>query len=278
MSHLIRNVSPHGLTSAVALLALSALHACSRPSHFRSVPPPPLSAGVYYLDCSASQSGKGTEALPWNSPVSVNAFTFLPGDRLLLHRGTACKGALTPQGSGTANAPILIDAYGTGPQPVIRGGDAEEALKLFNQQYWEINNLEITGGNRYGIYVTGNAPNSSINHIYLRNLNLHDATYTSTRRADSGEVFISTNAAGQVLNDVLIDGVTAHDSHRAGPSDLVTGEHERGSARQLQCQTCGQVLASDTSNTVRTEKTLACPTHIAPLVVSIRLDPPDAAG
>lgn len=217
MSYLIqnilpRNVLPHGLTS-VALLVLSALHGCSGAGHSPPVPPPPSVATTYYLDCSASQNGNGTKAAPWNSLVSVNALTFLPGDRLLVNRGTVCNGALTPQGSGTANAPILIDAYGTGAQPIISGGSAEEALKLFNQQYWEINNLEITGGNRYGIYVTGNTPNSSINHIYLRNLNVHDATYTSSKRADSGEVFISTNAAGQVLNDVLIDGVTAHDSH-----------------------------------------------------------------
>jgi hypothetical protein len=99
-----------------------------------------------------------------------------------------------------------------GTPPVISGGSAEEALKLFNQQYWEISSLEIIGGSRYGVYVSGNTPNASINHIYLRNLNVHGATYTSTKRADSGEVFISTNAAGQILNDVLIDGVTAHNS------------------------------------------------------------------
>ena len=98
-------------------------------------------------------------------------------------------------------------------QPVICGGSPEETLKLFNQQYWEINNLEITGGNLYGVYVSGNIPNTSINHIHLKNLNVHDATYTSTKRADSGEVFISANAAGEILNDVLVDGVTAHDSH-----------------------------------------------------------------
>ena len=163
MSYLIqnilpRNVLPHGLTS-VALLVLSALHGCSGAGHSPPVPPPPSVATTYYLDCSASQNGNGTKAAPWNSLVSVNALTFLPGDRLLVNRGTVCNGALTPQGSGTANAPILIDAYGTGAQPIISGGSAEEALKLFNQQYWEINNLEITGGNRYGVYVSGNTPN-----------------------------------------------------------------------------------------------------------------------
>jgi hypothetical protein len=142
----------------------------------------------------------------------VNAFTFLPGDLLLLNRGTSCNQALAPQGSGAANHPIVIDAYGTGAQPVINGGSAQAALALFNQQYWEINNLEISGGQQYGIYVSGNTPNVSINHVYLRNLNVHGATYTSTKRADSGEVVISANGAGQIVNDVLIDGVTAHDS------------------------------------------------------------------
>lgn len=107
---------------------------------------------------------------------------------------------------------MVMDAYGTGPQPVINGGGAEAAVKLFDQQYWEINNLELTGGRVYGVYVSGNTPNSPLNHIYLRNLNVHGATYTSTKRADSGEVFLSAKAPGQVLNDVLIDGVTAHDT------------------------------------------------------------------
>lgn len=212
MSYPIRNILTRGLKSAMALLVFSVLHACSRPVH-APVPPPSGSATTYYLDCSASQNGDGTQGSPWNSLAPANAFTLRAGDHLLLKRGTACDGSLSPQGSGATNSPIVIDAYGTGAQPVVHGGSAEEALKLFNQQYWEINNLEITGGNRYGVYVSGNIPSSSLNHIYLRNLDVHGATYTSTKRADSGEVFISPNAAGQILNDVLIDRVTAHDSH-----------------------------------------------------------------
>ena len=188
MSYLIQNVLTRALTGAVALLLFSGLHACPGPGNSSSVTPPARSAAVYYLDCAASHDGDGKQATPWNSLTSVNAFTFIPGDHFLLKRGTSCNGALAPQGSGTANAPIVIDAYGTGAQPVISGGSAEEALKLFNQQYWEINNLEVTGGNRYGVYVSGNTAHQSINHIYLRNLNVHGATYTSAKRADSGEV------------------------------------------------------------------------------------------
>ena len=53
MSHLIQNVLL--LTSAVALLAFSALHGCSGLGHSPSIPPSPRSATTYYLDCSTSQ-------------------------------------------------------------------------------------------------------------------------------------------------------------------------------------------------------------------------------
>jgi hypothetical protein len=172
-----------------------------------------LSPSTYYVDCSAKASGSGTEAAPWKSLAPANSHGLNPGDHLLLKRGTACDGPLTPQGSGAPNAPIVIDAYASGKAPIIHGGQADEALKLFNQQYWEINNLEITGGNHYGVHVSGDTPNSSVTHIYLRNLDVHGATFNSTKRADSGEVFISTNAPAQVLHDILIDGVVAHDTH-----------------------------------------------------------------
>ena len=110
MLHFIRKFL--AVTSSLALLGFSVVHAWSGRSAF--LPPPSRSAAAYYLDCSASKNGSGTQASPWNSLASVNAFTFLPGDHLLLKRGTTCNGALTPQGSGAANFPIVIDAYGTG--------------------------------------------------------------------------------------------------------------------------------------------------------------------
>lgn len=171
------------------------------------------SSKSYYLDCSASHNGEGIEGSPWNSLTAVNSYELHPGDHLLVKRATVCNGSLAPQGSGAPKAAIVLDTYGSGPRPVIRSIDNEAALKLFNQQYWEINNLEIVGGTKYGVYVSGDIPNSSLTHIYLNNLDVHGATYASTKRADSGEVFVSPNGAAQVLTDVMIDGVVAHDSH-----------------------------------------------------------------
>lgn len=175
----------------------------------------PTPQGTYYVDCSAPTNGNGTQVSPWNALSSADAFTFTPGDQILLKRGTTCSGALNPKGSGSSGAPIIIDAYGEGAQPVIDGGLNEEAVKLVNQQYWEIRNLEIVGGNKFGIFVWGNVPNSSLNHLHLINLNVHGANYNSTNTGDSGEVYISPGGTNQVLNDVLIDGVSAYDSHVA---------------------------------------------------------------
>ena len=179
-----------------------------------SSPLPSVTAATNYVDCSASVDGNGTLTSPWNSLSDVNSHSFAPGSSVLFRRGTVCIGALQPQGSGIAGAPIIIDAYSVGTQPAIKADSStEEAIRLFNQQYWEVGDLEVIGGAKYGVYVGGNAPNTSIQHIYLRNLYVHNATGTSTQRGDSGEVYLAPGGVGQTLNDVLIDGVTAGDSN-----------------------------------------------------------------
>ena len=54
-------------------------------------------------------------------------------------------GILSPVGSGVAGAPIVIDAYGKGPKPVIdaRGVPNTAGIYLHNQEYWTIRNMEV---------------------------------------------------------------------------------------------------------------------------------------
>lgn len=106
-----------------------------------------------------------------------------------------------------------MDAYGTGALPIVNAGSAStEAVYLNNQQYWTIADLEIVGGVNYGVYVTGNTANQPLHGITLNDLNVHGATGTSTARSDSGEVYLDATGIGQTLNDIVINGVTAHDS------------------------------------------------------------------
>lgn len=167
---------------------------------------------TYYMDCSAQAQGDGSRVRPWNTLAAANSFHFAAGDQLLLKRGTACHGLLHPPGSGAPGTPIVIDAYGRGARPVIDGGENLAAVELFDQSGWEIHNLEITGGDRYGIFIGGTTPHIHLTHIVLENLDVHGAHYTSPHRSDSGEVFLSPRGLGEVLDDVRIDRVNAHDS------------------------------------------------------------------
>jgi hypothetical protein len=182
------------------------------PGSSSSTSSPPPARQAYFVNCSVSAAGNGTQSSPWHSLASVAARTFQPGDQILFQRGVSCSGMLAPQGSGTSAAPIVIDAYGSGALPVINGGSNPQAVKLFNQQYWEIRDLEIVGGNQYGVFISGDQPSSSLNHIHLLNLNVHGATFPSKLRSDSGEVVITSTGLQEVLNDVLVDGVIAHDT------------------------------------------------------------------
>jgi len=96
--------------------------------------PPPKGAASYYVNCSAATDGDGTQASPWNSLSGANATIFRPGDQLLFKRGTTCQGALSPAGSGSSDAPIVIDVYGTGTQPIIDGGTNNAVISLTGQQ------------------------------------------------------------------------------------------------------------------------------------------------
>ena len=55
-----------------------------------------------------------------------------------------------------------------------------DAFHLLNQQYWEINNLEVTNkksalGDDRGISINGQN-GGTLNHIYVRNCFVHDVT------------------------------------------------------------------------------------------------------
>lgn len=196
----------------VVVLAGIAICGCGSQIVTGSKGPPPVQGTTFYADCSAASNGSGTQSSPWNALASVNGSSFSAGDQILFKRGTTCSGSLTPMGSGTSSSPIVIDAYGTGPQPIIDGGTNLAAVQLVDEQGWEINNLEVVGGNNYGVNIAGKSPNTTYSHFRLRNLNVHGAHFISTMAHDSGEIVITIGNAGESFNDVVIDGVTVHDS------------------------------------------------------------------
>jgi hypothetical protein len=169
----------------------------------------PAAAATYYVDCAAgadNRAGASPESA-WRTPAKVSATTFAPGDSILFRRGVRCEGSLWPKGSGENGRVIRIDAYGEGPLPILSAPQAEAAVKLFDQQYWEIENLEISGGNPYGVFIGAGGTATSLKHFVLRNLVVHDVS-GNVRQKSSGLVVIA--ASGDVaLEDITVDGVTA---------------------------------------------------------------------
>jgi len=143
---------------------------------------------AYYVDAAGgSDTNHGTgAAAPWKSLAKVNATTFHAGDQILLKAGQVWSGQLWPKGSGVAGSPIVLSSYGSGARPRIDGASrVTSTVKLNDQQYWEIRNLEITN--------TAPAPGTP-------RANLNDLHTTHTP-ADTG----------QTLNYLHVDGVYVHD-------------------------------------------------------------------
>ncbi|MFB9327971.1 hypothetical protein ACFFSY_18755 [Paenibacillus aurantiacus] len=191
-------------------------------------PPVANAAGTtYYIDNIGGNDGNnGTSpGGAWKSLDKVNATTFSPADKILFKAGGTWNGRLWPKGSGASGSPIIIDQYGTGSKPLIAGVTSElEAVFLKNQEYWEINNLEVTNrsplpfdrnwenprGQRRGVYIL-NEEAGILHHIQVKNLTIHDVDGSYTTRS-GGIIFDSVGSVTpSAFDGILIDGNTLTD-------------------------------------------------------------------
>lgn len=135
----------------------------------------------YYVDAElGDDANNGTSTkTPWKSLEKVNSSTFQPGDQILFKTGSIFSGQLKLTSSGSSENPIIVSSYGTGNKPIINGdGVLSGAVELYNVQYIEVSNLEVTNnasnqGDRAGIMIQ-NVDQGTLNHIYISNCYVHD--------------------------------------------------------------------------------------------------------
>lgn len=170
----------------------------------------------FFIDCSAPADGDGSSDRPWNSLAAAQAHLFQAGDLIALARGSVCRSDFAPQGSGVEGKPIRLTAYGQGPRPRIEAPVTErQVLLLFNQQYWQIDSLDLSGANTYGVFVSGDR--GPLRHIHLKNLYVHDLMGGKMKNKDNGLVVVGPSSTSAIFSDVLIDGVdAAHTNQWAG--------------------------------------------------------------
>jgi peroxiredoxin len=171
----------------------------------------PAAGTTFYVDCSGgSDAHEGTSpSTPWESLDRVNKHALAPGDSILFKRGTQCSDMLWPKGSGRQGQAITLSAYGTGPLPIIDGGANQAAIKLYDQQYWHIDNMEVLGGTPFGIYISGKK--GELHHLRLTNLVVHDVG-GEVKNKESGLIVVTPEGPELTFHDVVIDGVTAYNT------------------------------------------------------------------
>lgn len=110
---------------------------------------PHTEVATYYVSNSGDDANDGlSPETAWKTIARVNQDTYIPGDKILFERGGEWENTtLQPQGSGSAEAYITIGAYGdeTAHAPrIAANGKVNDALYLYNQEYWEICDLDIS--------------------------------------------------------------------------------------------------------------------------------------
>ena len=203
----------------------------------------------YYIDSiNGNDTNAGSIDAPFNSVSKLNSMTLTAGSKVYLRSGCTWTGQrLMFNGSGTNGNPIIIDKYDTGVTPLLAGNGitGEAVVYLYNQQYIEINNLEITncpGGPNssnffIGLYQNGTNPLGAdrrgvmvaldnfgtANHIYLHNLYIHhikgqlgsgSAALNGAIPKRTGGIYFDVlgntekSTSKSRFNDILIDSCT----------------------------------------------------------------------
>lgn len=172
----------------------------------------PEGTGInYYVD---SENGDNTNTgtskeEAWKDFEPVNEKEFQPGDSILLKAGCEwSETTLHPLGSGTPDKPIILSSYGEGTMPKLSGNaQVEDVVYLYNQQYWNISNLNISN----------TAPElSGLTKIPVNNTNgsaLSDVRGLHVAGQDGGQL------NGFVIHNLYIHDVTGEDCWIGGGTD-----------------------------------------------------------
>jgi len=204
----------------------------------------------YFIDAvNGNDVNNGTTiSTPWKNLSKLYNLTISAGSTINLKNGSVWIGQqLKFKGSGTNSSPIIINNYGNGAKPIIHGNGltGQGVVYLYNQQYIEINNLEITNSPNgpvntdffVGLYSSsGTNPNplgadirgvmvvidgyGTANHIYLKNLDIHhikgqlgsgSTTVNGAIPKRTGGIYFTvlgtteTSSNNSRFNDILID-------------------------------------------------------------------------
>lgn len=159
---------------------------------------------TYYVDSAeGNDSNSGlSDDTPWKTlgKVTASHALFQPGDRILLKSGSVWNEPFDITFSGAEGNVINVGKYGGEAKPLINGGGNQYAVRIQNQQYVTVQDLELTNFNadnyddyksafyrRSGVWLQA-FHNGPLSGITLRGLDIHDVTGISI----TGETWVQS--------------------------------------------------------------------------------------
>ncbi|HEY2466799.1 MAG TPA: hypothetical protein VGI45_03005 [Terracidiphilus sp.] len=213
---------------------------------------------AYYINnapgSNCSDSGSHSMTQPWCTFGPANSIrTFLPGDQILLARGASWNQELSMRGRGEPDAPIMLGAYGNGPDPKILRNQAvgDICVLLMDASHWNISNLEV---GRASVGILLHYTQLFNNGIVIRNIYAHDnkgiwAGYSSQYPVrhhvlDPFASSLNINVSSGILFNVasyltysnsqyVLKGVTVNDVRGTGNVDSVAFDAESSTVENL---------------------------------------------
>lgn len=115
-----------------------------------------LAAGAsYYVSDAGDDGNAGTSAgSPWKSLSKINDTVLKPGDTVSLRRGDTWNGGIVLGQSGTAQAAITLNSYGTGSPPTIVVGQSGSCVRV-NGDFVKVDGLRAEGCGYAGFSIYG---------------------------------------------------------------------------------------------------------------------------
>jgi hypothetical protein len=204
----------------------------------------------YYIDNLNGNDNNDGRSIntAWRSLAKLNALIFKPGDHINLKRGQAFRGFLNLHGSGEKGNAIKLTSFGTGKRPVIDGGSTVAVIQVLDEKYWEIENIETTGGNYAGIFIGCTKDSLVLGHFRITDCYVHDIGDTSKLSWDysksTGGIIVTSGTFdstshpvfyNSVFNDVVINNCTVRYNYRWTCLSISSGKinGQRGNANHI---------------------------------------------
>jgi hypothetical protein len=156
-------------------------------------------------------------AEPWRTLARASRRRYRPGDHLYLARGQTFRGGLVLRGAGTRAFPVVLDAYGSGAAPVIRGTAGTRTCVKAIGNHLRIYHVFTTGCRWAGFTLSGNDVLIEATRSEGSPVGIQDKRHSSNDRIVGN---VLSRRQGKVPMQILLNGRHADVSHNVlvGPA------------------------------------------------------------